>query len=73
MKRRFLVAVGLVAGALFASAVPASAGTYCSLDPTVGVGVPLLKYSVNVTVLGSTVHASGTSSSTTFGGGVYIP
>jgi hypothetical protein len=37
----------------------ASAGTYCSLDPTVGVGLALAKY--------------GNSSSTILGGGVQIP
>ena len=52
--------------------VNASASTYCSLDPTVGVGTPV-KYSLNVNLLGSHVYVSGTSKTTTFGGGVLIP
>ena len=71
--RRLVVLVVLVVGMLFAGVTNVSAGSYCSLDPTVGVGVPLVKYSADVKVLGSTVYASGTSNSTTFGGGVYIP
>jgi len=72
MKRMVVVFV-LVVGALIGGATNVSAGTYCSLDPTVGAGVPLVKYSVDVKVLGSTAYASGTGSSTTFGGGVYVP
>jgi hypothetical protein len=73
MKRRVFLVLAVTIGTLVAGVTNASAGSYCSLDPTVGAGVPLLKYSLGVKVAGSTVYASGTSSSTTFGGGVYIP
>lgn len=73
MKKRFLVLFAVAVGALAAGVTNVSAGSYCSLDPTVGVGVPLVKYSLDLKVAGSTVYASGTSKSTTFGGGVYIP
>ena len=72
MKRIVLVFVFAV-GSLVAGVTNASAGTYCSTDPTVGVGVPLVKYSVSATALGSDVYLYGNKSSTTFGGGVYIP
>jgi len=73
MKKRVLVVLAVAVASLAGGVMNVSAGSYCSLDPTVGVGVPLVKYSVVVKVAGSTVYASGTSSSTTFGGGVYIP
>ena len=71
--KRILVVFVVVVGSLVAGATDASAGTYCSLDPTVGVGVPMTKYSATVSVLGSNVYVYGNSGSTTFGGGVYIP
>jgi len=73
MKKRVLVVLAVAVASLAGGVMNVSAGSYCSLDPTVGVGVPLVKYSVVVKVAGSTVYASGTSSSTTFGGGIYIP
>lgn len=73
MKKRVLLVLAVVVGSLAAGVTNASAGSYCSLDPTVGVGTPVVRYSLDVKVAGSTVYASGTSSSTKFGGGVYIP
>ena len=73
MKKRVLVVLAVAVASLAGGVMNVSAGSYCSLDPTVGVGVPLVKYSVVVKVAGSTVYASGTGSSTTFGGGIYIP
>lgn len=70
--RRMLLGFALAAGLALMGVVNASASTYCSLDPTVGVGTPV-KYSLSVNLLGSQVYASGTSSTTTFGGGVLIP
>ncbi len=70
--KRILVAAAAAFGMLLMGGTSASASGYCSLDPTVGVGTPL-KYSVNVKLLGSTVYASGTSSTTTFGGGIALP
>ena len=72
--RRVLVATAVAIGALFAGASGASASTYCSLDPTVGAGTPV-KYSVTVStsgLLSSDLYLYGTSSTTTFGGGVGI-
>jgi hypothetical protein len=45
----------------------ASAASICSIDPTLRIGTPL-NYSLNVSVLGTHVYASGTSTTTTFGG-----
>jgi len=73
MKKRVLVVLAVAVASLAGGVMNVSAGSYCSLDPTVGVGIPLVKYSVVVKIAGSTVYASGTKSSTTFGGGVYIP
>jgi len=73
MKTRVVVLLAVAIGSLMAGVTNASAGTYCSLDPTVGVGVPVLKYSLKVNVLGSNVYASSTGTSTTFGGGVLLP
>jgi hypothetical protein len=69
--KRILVASALAFGLLFAAATSASASTLCTIDPTVGVGLPV-HYSLNVSVLGTHIYASGTSSTTTFGGVVGI-
>lgn len=65
--KRILVAAGLAFGMLLMGAVSASASTLCTIDPTLGVGTPL-HYSLNVSISGTHVYASGTSSTTTFGG-----
>ena len=65
--KRIVVAAALAFGMLLMGAVSASASTLCTIDPTVGVGTPL-SYSLNLSVSGSHVYASGTSSTTTFGG-----
>jgi hypothetical protein len=71
--RRIFVAVGVCAGMLVVGVVNVSAGGYCSLDPTLGVGTPIT-YSTNLTLstgsTSTTVYASGTSGTTTFGGGL---
>jgi hypothetical protein len=72
MKRIFL-GLALSVGMLVIGVTNASASSYCSLDPTLGIGTPLT-YSTNLTLSTSststTVYASGTSSTTTFGGGL---
>ncbi len=72
MKRIFL-GFALSVGMLVMGVTNASASSYCSLDPTLGIGTPLT-YSTNLTLSTSststTLYASGTSSTTTFGGGL---
>jgi hypothetical protein len=69
--KRILVAAALAFGTLLLGATSASASTLCTIDPTVGIGLPV-HYSLNVSVLGTHVYASGTSRTTTFGGVVGI-
>ena len=65
--KRILVAGVLAFGMLLMGPISASASSLCTIDPTLGVGTPL-HYSTNISILGTTVYASGTSSTTTFGG-----
>jgi hypothetical protein len=65
--KRVLVAAVLAFGMLLMGAISASASTICTIDPTLGVGTPL-HYSTSLSLSGTTVYASGTSSTTTFGG-----
>jgi hypothetical protein len=65
--KRILLAAVLAFGMLFLGATSASAASLCTIDPTVGIGLPI-HYSLNVSVLGTHVYASGTSKTTTFGG-----
>jgi hypothetical protein len=53
-------------GMVLMGVVNASAATFCSLDPTVGVGTPV-HFSLSIQVLGTHVYASGTSKTTTWG------
>jgi hypothetical protein len=70
--RRIVVGLALAIGMLCIGATSASAHTFCSLDPTVGIGTPL-NYTLNVYVLGSTVHLSGDARSTTVSGSLGLP
>jgi hypothetical protein len=70
MKRIFL-SLALAVGMLLLGVTSASASTICTIDPTLGIGTPL-KYSLNIKVLGTHVYASGTNSTTTFGGVIGI-
>jgi hypothetical protein len=65
--KRIVVAAALAFGMLLMGAVSASASTLCTIDPTLGIGTPL-QYSTSVSISGTHVYASGTSSTTTFGG-----
>jgi hypothetical protein len=68
--KRIFVAAGFAFGMLLMGATSASASSLCTIDPTVGVGTPV-QYSTNISLSGgTTVYASGTSSTTTFGGGI---
>ena len=66
MKRIFL-SLALAVGMLLLGVTSASASTICTIDPTLGIGAPL-HYSLNISILGTHVYASGTSKTTTFGG-----
>jgi len=73
--RRLWFAFAFALGALFLGATSASASTYCSLDPTLGVGTPLTSsttLTTSTSLLSTDTYASTTSSSTTFGGGATI-
>jgi hypothetical protein len=75
MKRLGLSLV-LVVGMLAIGATNASAARYCSVDPTLGVGLPVhTSVNVSLSLLGTSSHvyASNTSSSTTFGGVIGLP
>jgi hypothetical protein len=69
--KRVLVGFGIAVGMLLVGVVNASASTVCSIDPTYKVGTPI-NYSLDVSVLGTHVYASGTSKTTTFGGVIGI-
>jgi hypothetical protein len=69
--KRVLVGFGVAVGMLLVGVVNASASTVCSVDPTYKVGTPI-NYSLDVSVLGTHVYASGTSKTTTFGGVIGI-
>jgi hypothetical protein len=67
--KRIVLGIALCAGMLLTGMTSASA--YCSLDPTVGIGLPVhTSLNVSVTILGAntTIYAHNNSSSTTFGG-----
>ncbi len=64
--KRIVLGMALCAGMLFMGITSASA--YCSLDPTLGIGLPV-HTSLNVSVASTTIYASNTSKTTTFGGG----
>ena len=75
MKRVFFSLV-MCAGMLVIGVTNASAARYCSVDPTLGIGLPITtNLSVSTSLLGTTTHvyAGTTTSSTTFGGVVGIP
>jgi hypothetical protein len=69
--KRVLVGFGVAVGMLLVGVVNASASTVCSVDPTYKVGTPI-NYSLDVSVLGTHVYASGTGKTTTFGGVIGI-
>ncbi|HEX9560887.1 MAG TPA: hypothetical protein VGA76_06595 [Candidatus Dormibacteraeota bacterium] len=62
--KRIVLGIALCVGMLFMGVTSASA--YCSLDPTLGIGLPL-HTSLNVTIGSTTIYASNTSTTTTFG------
>ena len=63
--KRIVLGMALCVGMLFMGVTSVSA--YCSLDPTLGIGLPV-HTSLNVTVGSTTIYAHNNSTSTTFGG-----
>ena len=68
--RRLILGFVLAIGMLMASITSASAHTFCSVDPAVGVGLPVHG---TVSLLGSTVYVTGNSSSTDVGAVLGLP
>jgi hypothetical protein len=67
--KRIVLGMALCAGMLFMGVTSASA--YCSLDPTLGIGLPIhTSVNVSVTIAGATttIYAHNDSKTTTFGG-----
>jgi hypothetical protein len=64
--KRILAALALTFGMLAMGITSASAAQICSVDPTLRLGTPL-HYNLYISVLGTHVYASGTSTTTTFG------
>jgi hypothetical protein len=73
MKRRMLSVVLLAGGLMALSVTGASARTYCSIDPTYNIGLPV-HYSINLNVdlrlAAVNLYLIGTSHTTTYGGGL---
>jgi hypothetical protein len=65
--KRLVAALALAFGMLAMGITSASASTFCSIDPTIGVGLPI-HYKLNISLLGTHVYVYGTSRTTTFGG-----
>jgi hypothetical protein len=71
--RRIVLGLALAIGMLLTAATGASAHTYCTVDPTLAVGVPGVTLNATAYVLGSDVYASSGGGSTTYGGSVGTP
>ena len=74
--RRLLLGFAVSAGMLAMGVTNASAGGYCSVDPTLNVGLPVnTSTTIYTSVLGIStyVYAHNNSKSTTFGGVIGLP
>ncbi len=74
--RRVLLGFAVCAGMLVMGVTNASAGGYCSLDPTLNVGAPInTSTTISASLLGTStyVYAHNNSKSTTFGGVIGLP
>ncbi len=71
--RRIVLSFALAAGMLVAATGSASAHTFCSVDPTLGIGVPGVKVTLSVNLLGSNVYVSSNGKSTTYEAGIGTP
>jgi hypothetical protein len=71
--RRIVLSFALAAGMLVAATGSASAHTFCSVDPTLGIGVPGVKATVSVNLLGSNVYVGTNGKTTTYEAGIGLP
>ncbi len=74
--RRVFLGFAVCAGMLVMGVTNASAGGYCSLDPTLKVGLPIhTRVIAQVSLLGTSVdlYVYNSSKTTTFGGGIGLP
>jgi len=74
--RRVFLGFAACAGMLVMGVTNASAGGYCSLDPTLNVGLPVYtSTTISVSLLGTStyVYAHNNSKTTTFGGVIGLP
>jgi hypothetical protein len=74
--KRVALSFVLCAGMLVIGVTNASAARYCSIDPTLGIGLPInTSVNVSLSLLGTSTHvyASNTSQTTTFGGVIGLP
>ena len=68
--KRLLLGFALSVGMLVMGVTNASASSYCSLDPTVGIGLPVhLNVTISTSLLGisTNTYLHNNSTSTTFG------
>jgi len=75
MKRIFL-GLALSVGMLVMGVTNASASSYCSIDPTVGIGLPVhLNVTLSTSLLGTSTNTylHNNSTSTTFGSVLGLP
>lgn len=74
--RRVVLVFALGVGMLAMGVTNASAARYCSIDPTLGIGLPIhTSLNVSTKLLGTSSHiyVYNDSHSTTFGGVVGLP
>jgi len=74
--RRVVLGFAVCAGMLVMGVTNASAGSYCSLDPTLKVGLPVHTHvTASLSLLGTSanLYAYNSSKTTTFGGGIGLP
>lgn len=74
--RRVVLVFVLGVGMLAMGVTDASAARYCSIDPTIGLGLPVhLSLNLSTKLLGTSAHVylHNNSRSTTFGGVIGLP
>ncbi len=74
--RRVVLVFALGVGMLAMGVTNASAASYCSIDPTIGIGLPVhLSVNLSTQLLSTSTHiyASTTSKTTTYGAVIGLP